>query len=93
MSKALESILATPPLKRISPAAAQAMAEVEALAHQQSNAPQEAAQFEPVAPDIRGLSCSFSWNPEALKLDLSASQAVTVDASKASGQFSITIRF
>lgn len=93
MGKAIDSILAAPPLKRISPGAAEAIASVEALATQQSTAPQNAAQFEPVAPDIRGLSCSFSWNPEALKLDLSASQAVTVDAQKASGQFSITLRF
>jgi hypothetical protein len=70
------------------------MASVEALARSADHKrTQEAAQFEPVAPDIRGLACSFSWNPEALKLDLSASQAVTVDASKASGHFSITIRF
>jgi len=93
MGKAIDSILSQPPLKRISPGAAEAIASVEALATQQSTAPQQAAQFTPVAPDIRGLSCSFSWNPEALKLDLSASQAVTVDASRASGQFSITIRF
>jgi len=93
MGKAIDSILAQPPLSRISPGAREAIASVEALVTQQSAAPQEAAQFETVAPDIRGLSCSFSWNPEALKLDLSASQAVTVDASKASGQFSITIRF
>jgi hypothetical protein len=92
MGKAIDSILASPPL-RLSPGAAEAIASVEALARQQSQATQEAAQFEPVAPDIRGLACSFSWNPEALKLDLSASQAVTVDASKASGHFSITIRF
>lgn len=89
----LEYITSAPPLTRISPAAREAIASVEALAQQQSNAPQEAAQFEPVAPDILGLACSFSWNPEALKLDLSASQAVTVDAQKVSGQFSITLRF
>lgn len=93
MGKAIDSILASPPLQRISPGAAEAIASVEDLARQQSQAAQEAAQFEPIAPDIRGLSCSFSWNPEALKLDLTASQAVTVDASQASGQFSITLRF
>ena len=93
MSKALDAIRAAPPLSHISLGAAEAIASVEALATQQSTAPQQAAQFTPIAPDIRGLSCSFSWNPEALKLDLSASQAVTVDASQASGQFSITLRF
>ena len=93
MSKTLDSILAAPPLQRITPAAKEAIATVEALAAQQSNAPQEAVTMTGSPPENKGLSCSFAWSPEALKLDLVSAQKVLVDAAKIDGQFSITIRF
>ena len=93
MSKTLDSILAAPPLQRITPAAKEAIASVEALAAQQANAPQEAVTLTGPPPENKGLSCSFAWSPEALKLDLVSAQKVLVDAAKIDGQFTITIRF
>ena len=93
MSKTLDSILAAPPLQRITPAARDAIASVEALAAQQANAPQEAVTMTGPPPETKGLSCSFAWSPESLKLDLVSAQKVLVDAAKIDGQFTITIRF
>jgi hypothetical protein len=94
MSKTLDSILAAPPLQRITPAAREAIASVEALAAQQAaDLPASASPFEAIAPETEVLSCSFEWSPSALKLDLNAPQKVIVDAAKLGAQFSITIRF
>jgi len=92
-SKTLDSILAAPPLQRITPAAREAIESIELLAAQQANAPQEAIALTGPAPETKGLSCSFAWNPESLKLDLVSPQKVLVDTAKIDGQFSITIRF
>ena len=93
MSKTLDSILAAPPLQRITPAAAAAIASVEALAAQQANAPAAAAQFEPLSAAVEPFSFSFTVDPTAGLLTVTSPHALHTEVLKMGGQIKATIHF
>lgn len=88
----LADITSAPPLKHLSKGAADAIADVEALAHKQSEATQAAVQDTPAVPHGAGVSLSFSFNPQLGLLDLSSSNPLKVQAEKIGAQFTISIR-
>jgi len=93
MSDTLKAVLSTPPLKRITPGSAQAIASVEALAEQQANAPQKAADFTKPQPETKGLSFSLSLNPSDGKIGITSAHAIFADVEKLNGQFNFSFRF
>jgi hypothetical protein len=93
MSKTLDSILAAPPLQRITPAARDAIASVEALAAQQSNAPAAAAQFEPLSAAVEPFSFSFSLDPAAGELAVTSPHALHTEVVRLGVQIKTTFHF
>ena len=94
MSKTLNSILAAPPLQRISPAAKEAIASVEALAAQQAaDLPASASPFQaaPETPDR--FSFSFSLDTEDRIFDITSARGLLGEVTKSGGIFKATIHF
>lgn len=89
----LADITSAPPLKHLSKGAADAIASVEALAQQQSTAPQEAAQFAPLEQPETGVRCSFTLNPETDTLSFLSAHLLDVEAERHRAEFRITIKF
>ncbi len=90
---ALDAVLAAPPLKRITPAAQEAMDSVAELAKKQSEAKQEAAQFSPVVGSGAGVSCSFDFNPVADTVDFESPSSLAAIIKKHEFGFKVSIRF
>ncbi len=88
----LADITSAPPLKHLSKGAADAIADVQALAQKQSEATEAAVQTSPAVPYGAGVSLSFSFNPHLGTLDFSSSNPLKVEAERVGAQFSISIR-
>jgi hypothetical protein len=94
MSKTLDSILATPPLQRITPAAREAIASVEALAAQQAaDLPASASPFEALPEPHSGIAFSFTLNPRDRTFDFCSPHALRTEIQEIEGQIKGTIHF
>lgn len=90
---ALDAVLAAPPLKRITPAAQEAMDSVAELAKRQSEAKREAAQFSPVVGMNTGIGFSVSLSPTDGTLQIESPHPIDAFVKKMDGQFKVTIHF
>ena len=94
MGQILDSITQQPPLKRITPAAQEAIASVEALAAQQAAAlPSSASPFQaaPETPDR--FSFSFSLDTQDRIFDITSARGLLGEVTKSGGIFKATIHF
>jgi hypothetical protein len=94
MSKTLDSILAAPPLQRITPAAREAIASVSALAAQQAaDLPASASPFEPAPETPERFNFSFSLDTEDRIFDVASARSLLGEVTKSGGVFKATIHF
>jgi len=100
-NKALDAVLASPPLTklpgipRVSPAAQEVFKSIEELANQQAaDLPASATPFQAVEiPVERGVSFSFSLNPEKRTFDFRSPHSLRTTIENVEGQIKGTINF